>query len=78
MQWIQQRVMVQVFHRNAVATVVAVVDDVQRLVHIADKMDEIPERLGAFYQINRLVFQNRSLRFDGARYASVCSAVFIE
>src|SRR5947208_4647552 len=78
MQQIQQRFVMKVFHWDAVSAIVAVVDGVQRLVHVTDKMDEIPDRFRAFYGIRRLIFQNGALLFNRARHAPVRAAVFLD
>src|SRR5690349_13755891 len=67
----------KVFHGNAVSAIVAVVDDVQRLMHVADKMDEITDRPAALYRIGRLIFQNGALLYNRLRHASVLAAVFV-
>src|SRR5215472_5090147 len=45
---IELRLVMQIFHRNAISAVVAIVDDMERLVQIADKMNEVADGLGAF------------------------------
>src|SRR5260370_18281545 len=70
--------MEKIFHRHAVPAAVGVVDGMQRLMHIADKVDEVADRFGALYEIGGLVFQDGPLLFDRPRHASFGTAGFVQ
>ena len=75
MESVGERLVAKIFHRHAVSAVVGIGDGVQRLVHIAHKVDEITYRFGAFQGIGGLVFQDGTLLFNSARHTSLPTAV---
>src|ERR1700739_3932350 len=76
MQEVGERLMVKIFHRYAISAVISVGDGVQRLMHVADKMDKVAYRFGSLQRIGGLVFQDGALLFNRARHASFRAAVF--
>ena len=68
----------KIFHWNAVSAIVAIVDEVQRLVHVACKVNEIANGFGAFHWISRLVFQYSALFIDCSRHTSVAATVLLQ
>src|SRR5438094_4450388 len=74
MERIGQWLMAKILHRHAISAVVCIGDGVQRLMHVADKVDEVTDRFGALQRIGGLILQNGALLFDGARHASFGAA----
>src|SRR5260370_359766 len=75
MQRVGERVMAKIFRWHAVSAVVGIIDGVQRLVQISDKMDEVADCFRALRRISGLVFQDGALLLDGARHTAVGAAV---
>src|SRR5439155_1402580 len=71
---IEARFMAKVFHGHAITAVVGVGDGMERLMHIADKVDEVADRFATLGGISGLVFQNGALFFDCARHAAFGAA----
>src|SRR6266446_320023 len=78
MESVGERFMAKIFHRRTISAVVCVGDGMQRLVHIADKMDEVANRFGALKRIGGLVFQDGTLLFDRVRHTSLRTAVHVQ
>src|SRR5260370_17459637 len=70
MERIHERLVAEVLHRHAVSAVVGIVDGVQRLMQIADKVDKGTDGFGALQRIGGLVLQDSALLFLGGRPAS--------
>src|ERR1700687_791676 len=75
---VEERFMAKIFHRHAVSAVVGIGDGMQRLMQIADKMDEVAYRFGALQGIGGLVFQDGGLLFDCTRHTSLRTAISVQ
>src|SRR6267143_2892989 len=78
MESVGARFVAKIFHRHTISPVVGVGDGMQRLMHIADKMDEVAYRFSALKRIGGLVFQDGALLFDRARHTSLWTAVSVQ
>src|SRR6266852_1765789 len=78
MERVEERFMAKIFHRHTVSAVVGIGDGMQRLMQIADKMDEVADRFGTLQGIGGLVFQDGALLFDCTRYTSLRTAISVQ
>src|SRR5882672_12008892 len=78
MESVGERFVAKIFHRRTISPIVGVGDGMQRLMHIADKMDEVAYRFGALQGIGGLVFQDGALLFDRAGDASISATELVQ
>src|ERR1700733_13529252 len=68
----------KIFQRDAVAALVVVRRRVQRLMKVADEVNGVAERFGAFGGLGGFIFENRDLRGERFVNAAFFAAIWIE